>query len=64
MPIQWPTIHRRRTRHSGWLRLTDIEEVSNQTSILVLLSVLLCLKSLLRQTQTHSMRIRVLSCST
>ena len=48
--IQWPTNHRHRTRRSWWLCLADIEEVSNQTSILVLLSVLLCLKSLLRQT--------------
>lgn len=49
-PIQWPTIHCRRTSCSWLLRLADIEELSNQTSILVLLPVLLRLKSLLHET--------------
>ena len=61
--MQLPTVDRRRRRRS-WLRcLADIEEVSNQTSVLVFLSVLLCLKSLLHETQTHPLHVRVLSCS-
>ena len=41
----------------------DIEEVPNQTSVLVFLYVLLCPKPLLRMIQTHSMYFRELSCS-